>query len=250
MKRRGTASAYVRDEAGRHGPTVNANGASSPRRRHLQLSPVAAICIATTVLILGIRSQADPFGFRLQAQHTTSPAEAADISLQRLMRTRVVQRLKREKRLNASLQQRQATIDDELARIRQHPLCIIIKDMMVDHLRNEGYDRVPLQRTQDPRALMLSMDAEADLYKWMHSLRASFRAPNEEVGTYLKECERIFGESIVVCRGPDYHEAAFTFLIQLLFEYPDDMEPVTDTVSFYARPREETERELYGKALD
>ena len=159
-----------------------------------------------------------------------------DISLQRLMRSRVSQRLQRERRLNASPDTNRATIDDELGRIREHPLYVMIKERMTDHLRNEGYDRVPLHQPQDPTVPMLSLDAEAALDTFMHSLRASFAAPNEKIVTFLKDHEEIFGKSIVARRGADRFDVTFPFLIQLLGEYPDGLEPVATAVEIIPRP--------------
>ena len=139
--------------------------------------------------------ETDRFGFRLWNMPECSPSEAVDISLQRLMRSRVSQRLQRERRLNASPHANRAMIDDELGRIREHPLYVMIKGKMTDHLRNEGYDRVPLHQPQDLKAPMLSLDADASLETFMYSLQAFFPARNEKIVTFLKDHEEICGKS-------------------------------------------------------
>ena len=250
MKTRLAALPFRREEAGPEGPSIHDDHAHPRQRHHLRLSPIAATAIATAGLALGIGLETDHFGFRLWNMPECSPEDAVDISLQRLMRFRVSQRLRRERCLNASPYTNRATIDDELGRIREHPLYVMIKDRMTHHLRNEGYDRITLQRTQDPDALMLSFDAEAVLDAFIHSLRASFSAPNAQIAAFLKEQEEIFGESIGARRGANRCDVTFPFLIQLLGEYPDGLEPVATAVELVPRPGAEIERGIRGEAPD
>jgi hypothetical protein len=251
MKIRRTASPFAGHEAGRSGPPIGGvDDDPQPRLRHLGLSPMVAITIATAGLALGFGLETDRFGFRLRNLPECSPAEAVDISLQRLMRLCVSQRLQRERRLNASPYANRATIDDELGRIREHPLYVMIKERMTDHLRNEGYERVALHRTEDPNIIMLSLDAEAALSMFIHSLRASVPTPNEKIVTFLKDQEEICGKSIVARRGADRYDVYFPFLIQLLGEYPDGLEPIAKAVEFVPRPSEEIERGVRREGPD
>ena len=216
---------------------------SSPRcrRRRFRLSPIAALGIASMTLAIGFGLENNPFESGHGEQQTRSLAEAVDISLQQQMRTRVAQRLEREHRLIASPFDKRPTVDDELGRLRAHRLYVIIREMMTQHLRNEGYDRVSLKRTLGPTVFMLSDDVKFSLNKFLHSVRATFPVPNEKVAVYLAKEEQIFGSAIVTQRDVERYDAAFYFLINLLCEFPDDLETMTGAVSFDCEHREEIE---------
>jgi hypothetical protein len=220
----------------------------SPRSRwpRLRLSPITAVGIASMALAIGFGLENNPFGSGLPAQQTRSLAEAVDISLQRLMRRRVALRLEREHRLIASPFDKRATLDDELCRLRAHRLYQKIREMMTQHLSDEGYDRVCLKQTPDPSVLILADDVEISLNRFLHSVRAAFPAPNEKVAAYLGNEEQIFGSAIVTQRNVERYDAASYFLINLLCGFPDDLETVTGAVSFDYERREEIENRVPG----
>jgi hypothetical protein len=229
-------------EAGQSEPPRVHAGTRQSERHQFRLSPIGAISIAVAIFTVGVWSASDPDRLRLGKLLACSPAEAVDISLQRLARSRVVRRLQREHRLSDSPIKNRSIIDEEIDRIREHPIYVMIKERLTDHLWNQGYNSVPLIRTQDPKKSMLSMDAEFKLNAFIHSLRASTPAPNEKVATFLRNQEEAFGNSIVA-RGPaDRYDVAFTLLIQLLFEYPDDLKPVACAVRILADAAQEIER--------
>lgn len=155
----------------------------SPRCRwpRFRLSPIAAVGIASLALAIGFGLTNNLFEAGVREQQTRSASEAVDISLERLMRSRVAQRLEREHQPIGSRFEKRPTVDDELDRLRAHPLYAIMSDMMTQHLRNEGYDRVSIKRTQDTAVLMLSDDVEFSLNKFLHLVRTAFPAPNEKV---------------------------------------------------------------------
>ena len=95
---------------------------------------------------------------------------------------------------------------------------------------------------------MLSLDAKAALHAFITSVRISFLATNENVVTFLKNKEEANGESIVIHRGAGRYDAAFAILIQLLCQFPDDLEPVASSVTFHPIPAEEIERRRQGNA--
>ena len=208
-----------------------------------------AIGIAAAGLALGVGLETGRSGSRRGTERTLGPVETADFALEHLMQIRVAQRLGRQqRRLNSSQARNQAAIDSELARIREHPLYVAIKEMLADHLRSEGYDRIPLIATQDPNDPMLSLDAKASIHAFISSLRASFLATNENLVTFLKIEEEANGEYIVVHRGAGRYDAALALLIQLLCEFPDDLEPVASSVTFHPIPAEELDRRFRGYA--
>jgi hypothetical protein len=209
------------------------------RRRRFRLSPIAALGIASTALAIGFGLENNPFESGHGEQQTRSLPEAVDISLQRLMRMRVAQRLEREHRLIAPRFDKRATVDDELGRLRAHRLYVIIRNMMTQHLRNEGYERVSIKRTQDPTVYMLSDDAVFSLNRFLHSVRAAFTVQNEKVVVYLGKEEQIFGSAIVTQRSVKRYDAPFYLLINLLCDFPDDLDAVAGTVSFNCEHREE-----------
>jgi hypothetical protein len=84
------------------------------------------------------------------------------------------------------------------------------------------------------------------LNKFLHSVRTAFPAPNEKVAAYLGNEEQIFGSAIVTQRNVERYDAAFYFLINLLSEFPDDLEILTGTVSFDYERREEIENRVPG----
>jgi hypothetical protein len=233
-------------EADRDGlPTVPGGSALSHRRWRIRLNPV--VSVAAAGLALGFGLESDRFGFGLRKPPTVSLGEAVDISLQRLMRHHVADRFQRTHRLDASLQRNRDMIDAELGRVREHPLYVRVKEKMTDYLRYEGYERVPITATADPKEPMLSSEAESTLNAFLHSLRASFPAPNEKVAEFLRDQEAVFGKSTANFQGANRYDTAFTFLIRLLFEYPDDLKPVAGAVRFLTRSQEDIERSLRGK---
>jgi hypothetical protein len=249
MKRRAVSPYEKHDVGGHESRADQINNTSDLRRRHFRLSPFMAIGIAAAGLALGIGLETGRSGSQRGAERTLGPVEAADFALQHLMHTRVAQRLDRQqRRRNSSQARNQAAIDTELARVRERSLYVMIKEMMADHLRSEGYDRIPLIATDDPNDPKLSLDAKVALQAFITSLRASFLATNENLVTFLKNEEEANGEWVVVHRGAGRYDAAFTLLIQLLCEFPDDLEPVASSVTFHPIPEEEIERRLKGNA--
>jgi hypothetical protein len=232
-----------------YGETVLARsvGFPSDRRRRFGLSPTAAVAIAALGLALAFGLENNLLVFGVREQPTRSSAEAVESLLQRLMRSHVAQRLEREHFLNGSPAEQRATVDDELARLREHPLYVTISEMMTKHLQNEAYDRVPIIRTQDPHVFMLARDVEIGLNKFMHSVRAAFPAPNDKVAAYLRDQEEIFGRSIVAHRGGKRHDASFHFMIKLVSLFPGDLESVAGAVTFDSRHGEEIENPVPGQ---
>ena len=141
-----------------------------------------------------------------------------------------------------------SAIDTELIRNREHPLYVRIKEMMTTHLLINGYDRVPLSVTQNSEVPVLSLDAMAALHTYIRSVRASFPVSNEKVVTILNDQAEILGESLVARRGAGRYDVALAFLIQLLCEFPDELEPVASVVTFVPVPTEEIERGLRGNS--
>jgi hypothetical protein len=222
-----------------------------PWKRGLRLGPTAAVIVAAAGLALVYGLDTNPFGFLLQARPTSSPGEAVDISLRRLVRTRVADRLRREKCLSGSLVEIAPAIDDEFDRIREHPLYLTITEKMADHLRNAGYELVPTQRTPDPHLpMMLSTEAELTLHNYTHSMRANCRAPNGKAAALLRDQEEQLGKSIVAHDGTGGYDVAMSFLIQLLFECPDDLSRDVDAFRFFPIATEEIEAGFRGNAPD
>ena len=81
-----------------------------------------AIGIAAAGLALGVGLETGHFGFRLGAEKTLGPEEAANYALRYLMRVPVTKRLDRQRRLNDAQARNQVAIDTELARVREHSL--------------------------------------------------------------------------------------------------------------------------------
>jgi hypothetical protein len=103
---------------------------------------------------------------------------------------------------------------------------------MAEHLRNNGYQSVPIPRTAGPREPMLSIEAETSLIKFVYSLRAICPAPDAKVAAFLRDHEATFGDSIAAHNGAGGYDVAFAFLIQLVFEFPDELAPVASAVKF------------------
>ena len=102
MKPRSFALPFVPGEADRHTPPpAHVSEAPPPRRTYLRLSPIAAMIVAAAALTLCFERANDRLGLQFGKQTAVSPAEAVDISLQRLGRSRVVARLQRANRLTA-----------------------------------------------------------------------------------------------------------------------------------------------------
>ena len=248
MKPRSLALPFVPGEADRHTlPPPHVSEAPPPRRTYLRLSPITAMIVAAAALVLSFKRANDRPGSQLGKQTAVSPEEAVDISLQRLGRSRVVARLQRANLLNGSPERNRETVNGELGRIRAHPLYATIKERMTEHLRNNGYDRVTINATLDAMDPMLSMDAEITLHRFIHSLRASFPAPNGTVAAFLNEQEEIFGTSIIDHRGDGHYDAALTLFIQLLFEYPEGIAPVAGAVKLVPRSSQDIEQGATGR---
>jgi hypothetical protein len=211
------------------------NGDAASRRgsRNFRLSPLGATVIAALGLAMVIGLENNWFKFHGTAPRSVSPAESVDISLRRLVRSRVVNRLQREHRVNGSLLENHAALDGELARICDHPLYVMIKEKMAEHLRNKGYQSVPIIQTADPRQPMLSIDAETALDDLIHSLRAFCSAPDAKVTAFLRDHEATFGDSVAAHAGGGGYDVVFAFLIQLVFEFPDELAPVASAVKFF-----------------
>ena len=203
------------------------------RRRRIRLHPLAVIAVTCAGLSLYFEYQIGRVGFGHGQPRTVSLSEAVDISVERLTRSRVKERLGKTDRLSASMERNRLLIHNELVKIREHPLHAIITKMMTDDLRNKGFDRVSLGFTAEKEP-MLSWDAEFTLNNFIHSLRASFVAPNDNVAAFLDDQEARFGKSIVDCRGAHLCDTSFPFLIQLLYEMPDDIKPIAGAVTFRA----------------
>jgi hypothetical protein len=243
MKLRNASSSF---EDGPHDVPRGDAGNAPLRRRRLQVSPIVALAFAVAALVWAFGFEANRFGFLLRNRQTVSPEEAVDISLKRLMCTHVAERLYREHRLISSPQNNREMIDEELSRIREHPVYNIIKKQMTDHLREEGYAEVPIKSTQDPNEPMVSMEAEIALNGFIHSLRASFPAPTDKIAAFLKSQEKLFGKSLVDFQGADRCDLAFNCLITLLSDYPGDLEPVAGSIKFIPRSTDEIERDRRG----
>ena len=207
-----------------------------------------AIGIAAAGLALGVGLESGHFSFHLGAEKTLGLEEGVDFSLRLLMRARVTGRLEREGRLNDTQARNLVTVENEQERLRKHPLFVTIKEMATAQLRIEGYDRIHLTATGDSIDTTLSLDAISALHRFITSLRASFPATNENFVTFLNNEEETNGESVVICRGAGLYDAAFVFMIQLVCEFPDDLEPVASSVTFHPIPAEEIERRLRGIA--
>jgi hypothetical protein len=230
--------------------TVDISSASGLRRRLVRLSPITAIGIATAGLVLGVELETHHFGSHLGAAKTLGLEEGVDISLRLLMRARVIGRLEREGRLNDTQARNLATVENELGRLRKHPLYVTIKEMTTAKLRTEGYDRIHLTATGDSIDTALSLDAISALHGFITSLRASFPATNENFVNFLNDEEEANGESVVVHSGAGLYNAALVVMIQLVSEFPDDLEPVASSVTFHPIPAEEIDRRFRGNAQD
>jgi hypothetical protein len=217
------------------------------RTTHLPLSPIMAIAVGLALIFWLETGRLD---FRRSKPESSTPAAAVDISLERLMRSRVTRRLQKANRMNASPNVNEKAIDEELRRTREHPLYLMIKATITVHLEEQGYQRVATKRTLDERHLMLSMDEEAALDKIIRSYRSSFSVSDQKLVTFLNEHEQRFGSSTVASRGADRYDTSFAFLIQLLAEYPRDLERVAGAISFLHRSTEDIEKELRGARLD
>ena len=102
----------------------------------------------------------------------------------------------------------------------------------MDHLENQGFQHVPIIQTTDLSEPGLLSEAETAIHNDIHSLRAYCPVSNERV-TVFSHHEANFGKAIAAHDGAGGYEVAFTLLIQLLFEYPDDLAPVARAVRIY-----------------
>jgi hypothetical protein len=226
--------------------TSRVNDRHQSPRRHLRLRPIAAIIAAADGLALIFEPENYRIDFVQQELTTVSPEEAVDISVCRLVCSRVIARLQKANHLNASPQRNRDTFDAELGRILDHPLYAMIRERMTDHLRSKGYDRVTIYAKLDPKDPTLSSDAEITLHRFIHSLRASFPAPNDKVAAFLDYHEDVFGSSIVRHLGAGRYDAALTLLIQLLFEFPDELKPFAGAVEVVPHDRRDIDQDFRG----
>ena len=229
-------------------PPTHASDAPRPRRIYPRLSPIAGVMAAAAGLALILELQNNSYWLHVPWLPTVSPADAVDISLQRLVRLRVVARLQKADRLNGSIETNRQAVDAELGRVRRHPLYTMIKERMTEHLHSKGYDRVAINVTPDPSDATLSMDAETALDRFIHTLRSSIPSPNEKVAAFLNYYENEFGPSIAQRVGPGRYDATLALLIQLLFECPDDLKPVADAVKLIPRTSQDIEEDFRGKS--
>ena len=86
-----------------------------PRNLRLRFNPLAATALAAAGLALAFAWDSDRFGFQARTPISSSPSEAVDISLRRLARSRVINRLQTAQCLNGSLVENQSAINGELA---------------------------------------------------------------------------------------------------------------------------------------
>ncbi len=142
MKLRRASSPFADNDDNHNAPSGDPVNTHLPGRRRFRVSPIAALAIAIAALVWLFGLKNNRFGFLLRNQPLVSPEEAVDISLKRLMRTHVAERFERDRRLTSSTQTNREIIDDELARIREHPLYALIKKQMTDHPRDEGHAEV------------------------------------------------------------------------------------------------------------
>ena len=233
----------------RNAPSDGAGNTPMPGRRCFRVSPIAALAVAIAALVWLFGLESNRFGFHIGDRPVVSPEEAVDISLKRLVRTHVSERLEREHRLTSSPQRNREIIDDELTRIREHPLYAMIKKQMTDHLRDEGYAEVLIKPTQEPSDPMVSLEPEIKLSHFIHSMKASFPVPNEKIAPFLKDQEKLFGKALVDFRGPDRCDCALNAFITLLYDYPDDLDIVAGSVTFNPISQEEIERVRRGTTV-
>ena len=116
------------------------------RKEHVRLNPIAAIAIAAAGLALAIGLENDRFGFQPPESACVQPGRGRG----HLVATRDPCTSLPEAAEGGPLQrlagyEPHVAFDDALGRIRQHPVYVMIKEMMTDHLRNHGYNRVPLR---------------------------------------------------------------------------------------------------------
>ena len=149
MKIRHASSPFEDNDDNHNAPIGDPGNTHLPGRRRFRVSPIAALAIAIAALVWLCGLENNPFGFHLRDRPVVSPEEAVDISLKRLMRTHVAERFEREHRLTSSPQRNREIIDEELTRIREHPVYALIKKQMTDYLRDEVYVEALIKPTQD-----------------------------------------------------------------------------------------------------
>jgi hypothetical protein len=204
-------------------------------------SPLAAIAVAVPVLALVLEPERGLRAFAGRKSRAVDAAAAADISLHRLVRSRVSDRLRRQNRDAISLEAHSELVEAELRRIGQNPLYLRIQEMMRSDLASEGFERVSVQPLVNTNYCMLANECEISINTFLHSLRASVTAPNEQVAAFLNEHETQFGKSIVYRRGRNRFDMTLTFLIQVLFEFPDECERVAQSIRFTQNRPESSE---------
>jgi hypothetical protein len=250
MKKSQTVCSHARDEAGcRLFSDRNQNGGRE-RTRFFRVSPNVAVGFTAVAFALCTQIQTDLFHRQNASPLTVGVSEAVDVSLQRLMRSRVSSRLQRDRQMRARTSPEIATVDGELIRLGEHPLYKMIKERLSDHLMSRSYERICLLTTPDSGAPMLSLETEAELNRVLHALKASIPVTDASVARFLNEHEASFGESIVAKRCPDRYDVALTFLLQLLCEFPDKLEPISSAIELTPSLPIEVESDLAEGAVD
>jgi hypothetical protein len=191
------------------------------RRGRLRVNPLVAIAIAVAALFLCGRSQTGGFSFLRPQPQTVDTKTAVDISVRRLVLARVARRIEMTCRADASPSTLRQRVDDEIQRIRNRPLYQHISDTLVDHLRDRGYNIVTLLPTTDAAEPKLAIEPEQCLDKFIRWRRCSFPPVSGDVAAYLKTMEESFGKEIVERTADGSYQTPLSFLIQLLFQYPE-----------------------------
>jgi hypothetical protein len=144
------------------------------RRGRLRVTPLVAIAIAVAALFLCGRLQTGGFSFLGPQAQNVDTKTAVDISVRRLVLSRVARRIEMTCRADASPSTLRQRVDDEIQGIRNQPLYQRISDTLVDHLRDRGYNSVTLSPTTDAAELMLAIEPEQCLDKFIRWRRCSF----------------------------------------------------------------------------
>jgi hypothetical protein len=191
------------------------------RRARFRVNPLVAIAIAVAPLFLCGRSKTGGFSFLCPQPQTVDTKTAVDISVRRLVRPRVARRIEMTCLADASPPTLQQRVDDEIQRIRNQPLYQRIRNTLVDYLRDHGYNFVTLLPSTDSAEPKLAIEPEQYLDRFMRWRRCSFPPVSGEVAAYLKTTEESFGKEIVERTEDGSYQTSLSFLIQLLFRYPE-----------------------------
>jgi hypothetical protein len=209
------APAHAGDRFGMRPPLTQS------RRGRLRVNPLVAIAIAVAPLFLCGRSQTGGFSFLCPQPQTVDTKTAVDISVRRLVLHRVARRIEMTCRADASPSTLQQRVADEIQGIRNQPLYQRIRNTLVDHLRDRGYNIVTLLPTTDATEPKLAIEPEQCLDKFIRWRRCSFPPVSGDVAVYLKTMEESFGKEIVERTSDGSYQTSLSFLIQLLFRYPE-----------------------------